>query len=197
MGDWLRVLGAGDAERIDVNGERVIGRGEPGLGMLAADNELSRRHARFTLTGDGELVVEDLGSSNGTFVNAERVSGPTPLRPGDVLSLGGTQLEVIGDRPTRVDPERREAGVTRVHGIPVEASTRVGRPAPAPKAPAPSPAAPPPSPAFDPPAVVARTRSPAPAGGSSPRSRDPRVLLLAGLLVLALAALALFLLLGV
>jgi pSer/pThr/pTyr-binding forkhead associated (FHA) protein len=43
---------------------------------------------------EGEtLVIEDLGSSNGTFVDDERIEGPVRLREGDVIRLGGTTLE--------------------------------------------------------------------------------------------------------
>jgi hypothetical protein len=48
---------------------------------------VSRRHARLAWTGTG-YIVEDLGSTNGTFVNGERVSGPRALRSGDRLQLG-------------------------------------------------------------------------------------------------------------
>jgi hypothetical protein len=48
---------------------------------------VSRRHARLAWTGT-EYIVEDLGSTNGTFVNGERVSGPRALRSGDRLQLG-------------------------------------------------------------------------------------------------------------
>jgi hypothetical protein len=48
---------------------------------------VSRRHARIAWTGTG-YIVEDLGSTNGTFVNGERVSGPHALRSGDRLQLG-------------------------------------------------------------------------------------------------------------
>jgi hypothetical protein len=48
---------------------------------------VSRRHARIAWTGTG-YIVEDLGSTNGTFVNGERVSGPHALESGDRLQLG-------------------------------------------------------------------------------------------------------------
>jgi pSer/pThr/pTyr-binding forkhead associated (FHA) protein len=48
---------------------------------------VSRRHARITCSGT-EYTVEDLGSTNGTFVNGERVVGPGLLKSGDLLQLG-------------------------------------------------------------------------------------------------------------
>lgn len=51
------------------------------------DAEVSRRHARLTFQG-GKYVLEDLGSTNGTFVNGQRLSGPRVLKPGEVVSFG-------------------------------------------------------------------------------------------------------------
>lgn len=51
------------------------------------DAEVSRRHARLTFQG-GKYVLEDMGSTNGTFVNGQRLSGPRVLKSGEVISLG-------------------------------------------------------------------------------------------------------------
>ena len=51
------------------------------------DAEVSRKHARLTFQG-GKYVLEDLGSTNGTFVNGQRLVSSTVLKPGDVVSLG-------------------------------------------------------------------------------------------------------------
>ncbi len=81
----------------------TFGRQEPGPGDLGGDAELSRKHARVVPFPDG-LVVRDLGSTNGTFVNGTRVTEPTVVRPGDVLALGTSRLSVVGppDDRTRV-----------------------------------------------------------------------------------------------
>jgi cobalamin biosynthesis Mg chelatase CobN len=55
--------------------------------IVINDAEISRRHARLTAQG-GKYVLEDLGSTNGTFVNGQRISGQYVLKPGDVLSFG-------------------------------------------------------------------------------------------------------------
>jgi len=68
----------------------VIGRAAD---VTIDDHEISRRHARIRIEGHS-LVVEDLGSSNGTWVNGARVERVV-LRPGDVLTLGRTILEVV------------------------------------------------------------------------------------------------------
>ena len=51
------------------------------------DAEISRKHSRLSFQG-GKYVLEDLGSTNGTFVNGQRLAGPVVLKPGDVVSLG-------------------------------------------------------------------------------------------------------------
>lgn len=69
----------------DLNNEIVIN-----------DPEVSRRHARLFLQGVN-YVLEDLGSTNGTFVNGQRLMGPYVLRPGEVITLGehiNLELEV-------------------------------------------------------------------------------------------------------
>jgi hypothetical protein len=51
------------------------------------DAEISRQHSRLTRTPGG-MVLEDLGSTNGTFVNGERLTSPRVLQSGDLLGLG-------------------------------------------------------------------------------------------------------------
>ncbi|MEZ4668755.1 MAG: FHA domain-containing protein [Anaerolineae bacterium] len=53
------------------------------------DPEVSRHHLRFT-RGAGGFTLEDLGSTNGTFVNGQRLAGAKPLNNGDLLGLGET-----------------------------------------------------------------------------------------------------------
>lgn len=60
---------------------------------LEQDTFASGHHARFEARPDG-LWVEDTGSTNGTFVNGERVGAPRQLERGDVVRLGETELEV-------------------------------------------------------------------------------------------------------
>jgi predicted component of type VI protein secretion system len=55
--------------------------------IVINDPEISRRHARLFLQGNG-FILEDLGSTNGTFVNGQRLMGPNVLRPGDVITFG-------------------------------------------------------------------------------------------------------------
>ncbi len=57
--------------------------------IVINDPEVSRHHMRLT-RGAGGFTVEDLGSTNGTFVNGQRLTGARPLRPGDMIGLGET-----------------------------------------------------------------------------------------------------------
>jgi pSer/pThr/pTyr-binding forkhead associated (FHA) protein len=77
-----------------LGGELTIGR-EQGAGMVIDDGGVSRLHARFT-EENGAVVLEDLGSSNGTYVNGERISAPVELAAGDEVQVGGTVLQVEG-----------------------------------------------------------------------------------------------------
>lgn len=73
--------------------ELTIGR-DPGADLTLDDAGVSRRHARLSLAdGDGP-VIEDLGSSNGTFVNGERVGGKRRLADGDEIRIGETAIEL-------------------------------------------------------------------------------------------------------
>ncbi len=57
--------------------------------VVVGDAEVSRQHARLTRTPGG-YVLEDLGSTNGTFVNGERLMAPRVLNPGDMVAFGET-----------------------------------------------------------------------------------------------------------
>lgn len=83
-----------EAAAVDGNPGRVvplrdnltIGR-RPPADVVLQDDAVSGRHARLAWRG-GEWTVEDLESTNGTYVNGERLTAPAPLRPGDVVVTG-------------------------------------------------------------------------------------------------------------
>ncbi len=56
---------------------------------------VSRRHARISVTNMG-VVLEDLGSQNGSTINGKPVKGETPVRPGDVLRIGYVPVYYFG-----------------------------------------------------------------------------------------------------
>lgn len=92
--------GPGQGREIRVEDELLIGRGLDGDGSLTGDAEISRRHARLLRDAHGAWAVEDLGSTNGTYLNGARVEGsPRPLDVGDTLQLGGTALTVEAKVP--------------------------------------------------------------------------------------------------
>lgn len=100
----FRILEGPDAGKtlsLDAGGEIVLGRSAHATCRLA-DGQVSRRHCRFAFGPKG-LCVEDLGSSNGTFVNGTRIEGPEPVREGDVVQLGDTVIALAdasgGRRP--------------------------------------------------------------------------------------------------
>lgn len=66
--------------------EIVIGR-DATCDIVINDAEISRRHAKMTMQETG-YVLEDLGSTNGTFVDGQRLMGPHPLQPGDLVLFG-------------------------------------------------------------------------------------------------------------
>jgi hypothetical protein len=68
----------------------VIGR-EEGVDIILQDAEASRRHTRISWQG-GQFVIEDLGSTNGTFVNGVQITTPQMLNPGDSIGIGQTAL---------------------------------------------------------------------------------------------------------
>jgi len=68
----------------------TLGR-DPASDLALIDGQVSRHHAQIRLQ-DGGVVIHDLGTLNGTFVNGERVSGSRSLYPGDRIALGSTEV---------------------------------------------------------------------------------------------------------
>jgi predicted component of type VI protein secretion system len=99
--------------------------------IILGDSEISRQHARLTRTPGG-YVIEDLGSTNGSFVNGERLMAPRVLNPGDLVALG----ENVSLTFDAVTPEAAATVASTAAGPgPVKAT-------PAPAAPPPQAAAP-------------------------------------------------------
>lgn len=93
--------------------------------IVIGDAEMSRQHARLTRTPGG-YVLEDLGSTNGTFVNGERLMAPRVLNPGDLVGMGETVTMTFD----AVSPESAET-VARPAGGPAKAAAPA-QPAPPP-----------------------------------------------------------------
>ncbi len=62
------------------------------VGKFDGDEEISRRHSSIQIETDGSLVVNDLGSTNGTFVNEKRIKDATFVTSHDVIRIGHTQI---------------------------------------------------------------------------------------------------------
>jgi pSer/pThr/pTyr-binding forkhead associated (FHA) protein len=74
----------------DVDGDLVLGRGERAEIRLE-DPFASGRHARIFEQGNS-VVIEDLGSTNGTYLNEEVLQSPRPLHPGDRVRIGDSEF---------------------------------------------------------------------------------------------------------
>lgn len=124
--------GAAAGRVIDVAaGDVVVGRDEGCDLVLADDDQVSRRHCRFSQQPDGTVQVVDLGSSNGTFVDGQRITGETTLRGGEAIRVGRTLF-----RAER-DPAATIAGTAGT----IVAPARPATPPPPPAAAQPAPAA--------------------------------------------------------
>jgi DNA-binding winged helix-turn-helix (wHTH) protein len=73
-----------------VEGENIVGR-DPRCTVWVDASGVSKRHARITVAGD-RVVLEDLNSSNGTFVRGARIDAPRALADGDPIELGSATL---------------------------------------------------------------------------------------------------------
>lgn len=140
--------------------------------IVIGDAEMSRQHARLTRTPGG-YVIEDLGSTNGTFVNGERLMAPRVLNPGDLVGMGETVTMTFD----AVSPESA-ATVARPPAEPAKAAPPVQQAAP------PVQQAAPPVQQAVPHAVAAAPAAGAPA--AAPRSRTTLALAIGGCVVLLL-----------
>lgn len=107
-----------------------------------SDPEISRRHARFMMQGDS-ILIEDLGSTNGSFLNGQRISSPQQLRAGDVITLGEDivlAVEQEGFDPDATVVKSREDLTARAIPQPAPSYQRQPEPMPQP-VPQPVPAA--------------------------------------------------------
>ena len=93
IGHYLVAIGgAAQGKRVEIGAEPVtIGR-DAEQTLSFADSQVSRRHARISLV-NSEAVVEDLGSTNGTFVHTERLTTALTLQEGNVIRIGSQILK--------------------------------------------------------------------------------------------------------
>jgi pSer/pThr/pTyr-binding forkhead associated (FHA) protein len=120
--------GALEGQRFELDDGRTIGR--EGADITLDDDQVSRRHARVSVAG-ATITIEDLGSTNGTFVNGAKIEAPTTLAPGDTVRIGATTFALEAE--AEPEPAMLEPAVT---------VAREAAPAPPAPEPAPAPAAP-------------------------------------------------------
>jgi pSer/pThr/pTyr-binding forkhead associated (FHA) protein len=101
------VEGPGAGHQVPLGEPLVIGRSQEAQ-LVLSDDQVSRRHARVS-PRSADAVVEDLGSSNGTWLNGNELHMPAALAPGDELLVGVTVLQLrslaqVEARPSAVRP---------------------------------------------------------------------------------------------
>ena len=87
------IEGAPKGKSFDLSEELIIGRAEKCHLVLSDDTYVSQMHARI-FSRDGTFMIEDLGSTNGTYLNRRRITSPTELQRGDRVKIGKTVLEM-------------------------------------------------------------------------------------------------------
>ena len=105
--------------------EIIIGR-DPNSDVLINDAEISRHHATIKFLPEG-FVIEDLGSTNGTVINGQRLMGPHVLHPGEIINLG-EHISLVFDRQVSFDPDATMVSPVAVPQPPVKAQPPVYSP---------------------------------------------------------------------
>lgn len=97
----------------------IIGKDPETCDIIFQDLSVSRQHARISLDEQDQVMIEDLGSRNGTLVKGKLIAGPTALQSQDLIALGTTSFMVV---------DREQARETLIAQIPIQ--TVAAEPAP-------------------------------------------------------------------
>lgn len=108
-----------------MNREIIIGRSSD-LDMVLVEDMVSRRHAKITTT-DTEILIQDVGSTNGTFVNGEKIAGRARLQEGDRILVGTSIIRVVAVDAQTVNQSEAEAR-RRLEAGAARQSASAGRP---------------------------------------------------------------------
>lgn len=166
------VEGSGSGRHLELSGPLEVGR-DPHVPVVLEDDQVSRHHARIGPSNE-HAVVEDLGSTNGTYVNEQPIHAPRAIVPGDRIRCGLTVLELRSARQVAAQPSAilPSPEITRIggdvlrpvpeHELPGGAPATGARGAVLPPGGAPAAAAPPP-------------RGPAPPAAAPPTPAPPPV----------------------
>ena len=95
-------------------GTHIIGSAED-VAISVPDMTVSAQHGQFTIS-QGQIVYQDLGSQNGSFVGEQSIAEPVSLSPGHILRLGinpGIHLQLVDD-PSVVETMKRETAVIAI-----------------------------------------------------------------------------------
>jgi hypothetical protein len=90
-----------------MNREIIIGRSSD-LDMVLVEDMVSRRHAKISST-DSEVYIQDMGSTNGTFVNGEKIAGRALLHEGDRILVGTSIIKVVAVEGSAAQTTEAEA----------------------------------------------------------------------------------------
>jgi S1-C subfamily serine protease len=121
---WLTVnAGLEEGTSVEVTRDRfVLGRADS-CDFVVDDEKVSREHAAIETGSDGQPVIKDLGSSNGTFVNGRRIAEPVLLTGDEHLRVGDTTLVLSPAKPSQmpstvISPAASTAGPEPAEGGP-------------------------------------------------------------------------------
>lgn len=106
-----RLVRQGERTPFEVCGDTIVGRSK-NADLRIEEGYVSRRHARLWIESGG-LMVEDLGSANGTFVNGAKVRAPTRLAPGDCVTFDAFEYHVEALAP-RIEGDPNATGLDGV-----------------------------------------------------------------------------------
>jgi pSer/pThr/pTyr-binding forkhead associated (FHA) protein len=128
------IVQAPGAEPVDyLLDKALVTLGRDGQCDLVLDHEyVSRQHARVERAGDSQYLIEDAGSTNGTFLNGQRLEGKQPLSAGDHIDIGDLTITFLGSGAAETKvfrPIAREcpiavdesANVVSIRGRPLDA----------------------------------------------------------------------------
>jgi phosphoserine phosphatase RsbU/P len=107
----LILLQEGQAIPYEIAGDETVMGRHPECTFQINSNMVSRKHARVIRSGDG-YVIEDMGSGNGTFVNAKKIDGPTQLNHDDRIKLGPILLRFEGAPSAAAKSESKPATIS-------------------------------------------------------------------------------------
>lgn len=96
----LTIYAGGQSWQAQLNPESTIIGRSPACDVVIGRSDVSRRHAKISWSSSNRWIIEDLDSSNGTFVNSRRVTS-CPIGPGDIVEIGAVCLS-LGRIPERL-----------------------------------------------------------------------------------------------